>query len=117
MKRLDELGVSPAPWTAIIAKDAVIGGGSDRCAWIEDDGGASICAMDRMTVDGAEKMGEAQFHANARLIAAAPDLYEALRLVLETIDALGFKPVVESDPLALAVKCGEAALEKAGGKE
>ena len=53
----------------------------------------------------------------AALIAAAPELYEALRLVLETIDALGFKPVVESDPLAVAVKCGEKALEKAGGEE
>ena len=117
MKRLDELGVSPAPWAAIIAKDAVIGGGSDRCAWIEDDGGASICAMDRMTVDGAEKMGEAQFRANARLIAAAPDMYEALRLVLETIEHYGFQPWFRNDPLAVAVKCGEAALEKAGGGE
>ena len=101
MKRLDELGVSPAPWrveggpmAAIVYENKP----TMKCG--------SVCAL-----TGAQR------NADAALIAAAPDLYEALRLVLETIDALGFKPVVESDPLALAVKCGEKALEKAGGGE
>ena len=101
MKRLDELGGSPAPWrveggpmAAIVYENKP----TMKCG--------SVCAL-----TGAQR------NADAALIAAAPDLYEALRLVLETIDALGFKPVVESDPLALAVKCGEVALEKAGGGE
>ena len=99
MKRLDELGVAPTPW---------------RCHdvyWVKD-------AQESEVVDCyRHNENVAQTEADSRLIAAAPDLYEALRLVLETIDALGFKPVVESDPLALAVKCGEKALEKAGGAE
>ena len=95
MKRLDELGVSPAPWKAYTNEDF------DSNDEVRDEN-------DELILCDAP-------HANARLIAAAPELYEALRLVLETIDALGFKPVVESDPLALAVKCGEKALEKAGG--
>ena len=103
MKRLDELGVSPAPWQAFCSR-------VETLAWVDSfattDGVADMCATERE-----------RCNADARLIAAAPDMYEALRLVLETIDALGFKPVVESDPLALAVKCGEKALEKAGGEE
>ena len=89
MKRLEELGVSPAPWNVF----------DDYDVRRSDTGLVADCGLP----------------GDARLIAAAPDLYEALRLVIETIDALGFKPVVERDPLALAVKCGEKALEKAGG--
>lgn len=102
MKTLNELGTSPAPWTA--TADAAFG-------VIANDANGSCVATCGHTAEGDVD------YANARLIAAAPELYEALRLVLETIDALGFKPVVESDPLALAVKCGEKALEKAGGAE
>ena len=103
MKRLEELDISPAPWQAI-CNDA------ETTTWVFSRATtadvATMCAVKRE-----------RCNADAALIAAAPDLYEALRLVLETIDALGFKPVVESDPLALAVKCGEKALEKAGGAE
>ena len=101
MKRFDELGVSPAPWGAayVYNKPAVY----DR--------------DDRWVADCDVRFDQRRDDANATFIAASPGLYEALRLVLETIDALGFKPVVESDPLALAVKCGEKALEKAGGGE
>ena len=102
MKMLEDLGTSPAPWTATA--------GADGRVVVNDENRHGIAAC------GHTAEGDVDF-ANARLIAAAPDLYEALRLVLETIDALGFKPVVESDPLALAVKCGEKALEKAGGAE
>ena len=99
MKRLDELGVSPTPWRY------------HDVYWVKD-------AQESEVVDCyRHNENVAQTEADSRLISAAPDLYEALRLVLETIDALGFKPVVESDPLALAVKCGEKALEKAGGGE
>ena len=97
IRRLEYLGVAPTPW---------------RCHdvyWVKDARESEVVDCYR------HNENVAQTEADSRLIAAAPDLYEALRLVLETIDALGFKPVVESDPLALAVKCGEKALEKAGG--
>ena len=101
MKRLDELCVSPAPWrveggpmAAIVYENKP----TMKCG--------SVCAL-----TGAQR------NADAALIAAAPDLYEALRLVLETIEHYGFQPWFRNDPLALAVKCGEAALEKAGGGE
>ena len=100
MKRLDELGVSPAPWKSSVGIDVC------RPCLCDANGRFMLEYTDMENRD-----------ANACLLAASPDLYEALRLVLETVDALGFKPVVESDPLALAVKCGEKALEKAGGAE
>ena len=110
MKRLDDLGVSPAPWK--------VGEDYDYCFVFDGKEERAICAIQWAgTRDENGHSEDSAKRANARLIAAAPDMYEALRLVLETIDALGFKPVVESDPLAVAVKCGEAALEKAGGKE
>ena len=102
MKMLEDLGTSPAPWTATAdAEGGVV---------VNDENRHGVAAC------GHTAEGDVNF-ANARLIAAAPALYEVLRLVLKTIDALGFKSVVESDPLALAVKCGEKALEKAGGAE
>ena len=101
MKRLDELGVSRTPWTAESGPfvDVVYENKPTmKCG--------SVCAL-----TGAQR------NADAALIAAAPDLYEALRLVLETIEHYGFQPWFKDDPLALAVKCGEKALEKAGGGE
>ena len=102
MKMLEDLGTSPAPWTATVDADGRV--------VVNDENRHGIAAC------GHTAEGDVDF-ANARIIAAAPELYEVLRLVLKTIDALGFKSVVESDPLALAVKCGEKALEKAGGAE
>ena len=104
MKRLDELGVSPDPWRTERFSPESTEDGRDIKDALSYPVGCTYTISDHAIAD-------------ARLIAAAPDMYEALRLVLEAIDALGFKPVVESDPLALAVKCGEVALENAGGGE
>ena len=60
MKRLDELGVSPAPW-----KKA-------RTYWVADAHGNAVALCYRRNKDVA------YVKADARLIAAAPDLYEAL---------------------------------------
>lgn len=102
MKPLKELGTSPAPWTA--TADAAFG-------VIANDENGSCVATCGHTAEGDVD------YANARLIAAAPELYEALRLVLETLEHYGFQPWFKDDPLAVAVKCGEKALEKAGGAE
>ena len=107
MKRLDELGVSPAPWrveggpmAAIVYENKP----TMKCG--------SVCAL-----TGAQR------NADAALIAAAPDMYEALR-VCETVmcdycrreaahTMQGF-PCENGCAVMLAAK---AALEKAGGAE
>lgn len=101
MKRIEELGISPAPWRAEGGPMAAIvyeNRPTQECA--------SVCAI----------TGERR-NADAALLAAAPELYEALRLVLDTLEHYGFQPWFKDDPLAFAVKCGEKALEKAGGAE
>lgn len=66
MKRLDELGVSPAPWKSSV--------GIDVCR-------PCICdANGRFMLEYTDMENR---DANARLIAAAPDLYEALREAVE----------------------------------
>ena len=100
MKTLKELGISPAPWSATADADGEI--------MVNDENRYGIAAF------GFVAEGDVNY-ANARLVAAAPELYEALRLVLDTLEHYGFQPWFKDDPLAFAVKCGEKALEKAGG--
>ena len=64
MKTLEQLGISPAPWTK--AGDIV-----------DDDEGRVIF-----------NAYEDDDYANARLIAAAPDLYEALRMYQEAFEEI-----------------------------
>lgn len=112
MKRLDDLGVSPAPWTAengpfvsMVYENAP----TDKCA--------SVCGLS----------GERR-KADSRLIAAAPDLYEALREALR--EAVDWRCCDECDAYALVGggRCAEIngeclihrwrrILEKAGGAE
>ena len=104
MKTIEELGISPTPWELDI-------GGS--CCWVEARGGATVCS----TAASETRDCEADT-ANARLIAAAPELYEALRLCMaETCRVCkerADRPCVE---LCETVRMARAALEKAGGKE
>ena len=102
MKRLDELGVSPVPWRTERFSPESTEDGRDIKDALSYPVGCTYTISDHAIAD-------------ARLIAAAPDMYEALRLVIETIEHYGFQPWFRNDPLAVAVKCGEAALEKAGG--
>ena len=64
MKKLEQLGISPAPWTK--AGDIV-----------DDDEGRVIF-----------NAYEDDDYANARLIAAAPDLYEALQMYQEAFSEI-----------------------------
>ena len=106
MKKLEELGVSTAPWdTAYVHKPAVY----DR------DG--------RCVADCDIHFARRRDDANARLIAAAPDLYEALRDVVENecgecaYVRKGVCTRAESKLPECLFKQSRKALEKAGGKE
>ena len=72
MKRLDELGVSPAPWK--------VGEDYDYCFVFDGKEDRAICAIQWAgTRDENGHSEDSAKRANARLIAAAPDLYECLR--------------------------------------
>ena len=108
MKMLKELGVSPAPW-AVNKYDDVTTANGNMVACVED---WDVCDT-------------AEMAANAHLIAAAPDLYEALREVYERIADIqdehslshaDGEPVCDECYNAVAwVSKARAALEKAGG--
>ena len=94
MKTLEQLGISPAPWR------------------INDH--ASV--LDRYSAIISGQYGPYDWH-NAHLIAAAPDMYVALRGLIEIV-CVDCKSSYEID--GKCVKCprvvaAEAALKKAGG--
>ena len=96
MKPLEQLGVSPAPWR------------------INDH--ASV--LDRYFEIISGQYGPYNWH-NASLIAAAPELYEALRGLLEIvcIDCNSSYKVDGKCVKCPRVVAAEAALKKAGGEE
>lgn len=97
MKALKELGVSPAPWKSV----------QGISLWVESSDGIGV-ADDIDTID--DETGE----ANARLIAAAPELYEALRgIVADNKCGLMCSLCGAADKCKL--RRAVAALEKAGG--
>ena len=104
MKKLEQLGISPAPWN-----EKVWATSDDYGHDISDYNHKSICDMRLL-------QGETRI-PNARLIAAAPELYEALRGLIEIV-CVDCKSSYEID--GKCVKCprvvaAEAALKKAGG--
>jgi hypothetical protein len=78
-------GFTPGPWRLVEDLDQ-IGKASHRVYSVHADvptraGSYAFCGLARITAD----RGDAILEANARLIAAAPDLYEALTLACEQI--------------------------------
>lgn len=77
MKALKELGVSPAPWTK-----------RGDCSIY----GEILAADDTLVVSydwNASCMSEPKDEPNARLIAAAPELYEAVRRAVAALEKAG----------------------------
>lgn len=108
MKTIEQLGVSPAPWTVAVEDRR-----DYRLFSVEADNGAGITDFDCCP----EQFDHHEGFANASLIAAAPDLYEALRLWVEELCEDCQSEIGKTcDGKCEAVRKAKAALEKAGGK-
>lgn len=104
MKTIEQLGVSPAPWKADIGVYSF---------WVDDNAEKSVC-MENSTCKNDRDIGR----RNARLIAAAPELYEALRLWVEELCEDCQAEIGKTcDGKCEAVRRAVAALEKAGGEK
>lgn len=103
---MSEAKHTPGPWTVFEHS------WSDTSIWTHDSTVATLSIKDEATEDTQAGL-EARMAANARLIAAAPDLLEALREVLkEAIDDY----YAEKDPDGV-LDAAYAAIAKATGKE
>lgn len=102
MKTLERLGISPAPW---IEKAWAT---SDDCGHdVADRNHRSICDMCLL-------QGETRI-PNAHLIAASPDLYEALAAMLSCAE--NEAPFTKESGMSIAMDMARKAIKKAGGEE
>ena len=107
MKKLEQLGISPAPWS--INED-----GEVWCKYISN---AIQPNKIRTRVVARPNFYFDESKSDAHLIAAAPELYEALLKALPWLADIG-EEVVGTEPaacIAEIVKEAEAALAKASG--
>ena len=96
MKKLEELGISPTPWGYSLGnRQMLVTRGTAQTIFIEYG----------LELQHAKRPMR---YANARMFAAAPDMYVALR---ELINA-----VLNGDPCYDAIQRGKAALAKASGE-
>lgn len=109
MKTVKQLSVSPAPWTRGNRKP-YCQGGEIRCWYKREDGSEHM----RIVAHCNEIFSEKQAEVDARLIAAAPDLYEALRECLSALNSVGGMGW-DSSQAAMIKRNAVKALEKAGG--
>lgn len=107
MKTVEQLGISPAPWRAAIGVYSF---------WVDDNAGWSVCMKSSVDMNDRD-IGR----RNARLIAAVPDLYEALReCVGEMCKFCKETKIGKRMPCEMGcetMRRARAALEKAGGAE
>lgn len=96
MKTLEQLGISPAPWN------------------VSGSGKTNGCIVDAEGIICASGAPHGYPSANARLIAAAPELYEALYDVVAYCESTHLVPSERFGKVLAKVK---SALAKAGGEE
>lgn len=97
------VGFTKGPWMA--AKDAGLNGGTED---VVKAGDLFVATTHAIGFLGQDADPEAEAEANARLIAAAPDLYEALSALLKIAERNGSGPVLDSARAALVKAIGPA---------
>jgi hypothetical protein len=98
------------PWKAEYS--ALVGGSGWNVATYAEDEGTDLVASIRSSEGGYE-----QNAANAKLIAAAPDLLEALQLLQQAIYNARLLDVKKQFDLCVADSAASKAIAKATGKE
>lgn len=98
MKTTEELDITPLPWRVITVNGKIEA--VESCLGIESP---TVCNANRMK------------KADARLIAAAPELYEALAAMLSC--AKKEAPFTMESGMSIAMDMARKAIEKAGGVE
>lgn len=101
MKTIEELGISPAPWKMYVGVYSF---------WVDDNAGEFVC-MKSSTSLNDRNIGK----RNARLIAAAPELYEALAAMLSCSEREA--PFTKESGMSIAMDMARKAIRKAGGEE
>lgn len=99
MKTLEELGIGPAPWSNTVETEKPF---ETNSVWDARNGGI-------LTGGYAESLND------ARLIAAAPELYEALAAMLSCSEKEA--PFTMESGMSIAMDMARKAIEKAGGVE
>lgn len=102
MKKFEELGCAPAPWTADMET-------SSSCVY--DNLGVLVCIEEHSELASDRELD----WRNARLIAAAPELYEALAAMLSCAEKEA--PFTKESGMSIAMDMARKAIEKAGGAE
>ena len=97
MKALEQLGISPAPWH------------------IEKNAGVLCAKSERYKHPIVDDCGDFENNNDKRLIAAAPDLYEALAAMLSC--AKKEAPFTAGSGMSIAMDMARKAIKKAGGEE
>lgn len=109
MKTLEQIGVSPAPWKrgerVPYCEDNII-----RCDYHRKDGTPST----RIVASCNAAFSPEQARIDARLIAAAPELYEALAALLNCAGKEA--PFTMESGMSVAMDMARKAIEKAGGE-
>lgn len=110
MKTLEQIGVSPAPWKqgewVPFCEDNIV-----RCDYNRKDGSPST----RIVASCNATFSTEQARVDARLIAAAPELYEALAALLNCSEKEA--PFTKESGMSIAMDMARKAIEKAGGGE
>lgn len=99
MKKIEQLGISPAPWSNTVGTEKPF---ETNSVWDARNGGI-------LTGGYAESLND------ARLIAAAPDLYGALAALLNCAEKEA--PFTTESGMSIAMDMARKAIEKAGGAE
>ena len=97
MKTLEELGISPEPWH------------------IEKNTGVLCAKSERYKHPIVDDCGNFENNNDKRLIAAAPELYEALAAMLSCAEKEA--PFTSESGMSIAMNMARKAIKKAGGEE